>query len=133
MVLEKGLLIAVLSICWIVGSSQTARVVMETPVKRMFDRYVSTNGSIDKYDGWRIQFYSTTDRRNMENTIRRLKKQYPDVKFTWIYNEPFYQIRAGAFLRRSDALPLQFELKNEFPGAFPVADKIENIELLESF
>lgn len=103
----------------------------EPSVKKSLDEYKSILQQRSKVEGWRVQFYSTTDRRNMENTIRKLKNQYPDINFSWIYTEPFYQIRAGAFLYRKDTAPLQYLLKKEFAGAFPIADQIDIIDLLE--
>ncbi len=104
----------------------------ESSVKKSLDEYKSILQQRTKVEGWRVQFYSTTDRRNMENTIKQLKNQYPDISFSWIYTEPFYQIRAGAFLYRKDTAPLQYLLKKEFAGAFPITDEIDIIDLLEN-
>jgi hypothetical protein len=104
----------------------------EASVKKNLDEYKATLQQRRKVGGWRVQFYSTTDRRNMENTIKQLNKRFPDIKFTWIYTEPFYQIRAGAFLYRKDTAPLQHLLKKEFAGAFPIADEIDILDLLEN-
>lgn len=113
--------------------AQTVQMVLEPALQKMQDRYVRGHRTIEKKEGWRIQFYSSTDRRTMETTIRRMKSRYPDVKFTWIYTEPYYKARAGAFASRSEALPLLIDLKSEFPGAYPILDKIEKLELLESY
>jgi hypothetical protein len=104
----------------------------EPNVKKTLDEYKSMLQQRTKIEGWRVQFYSTTDRRNMENTIKQLKRRFPGIKFTWIYTEPFYQIRAGAFLYRKDTLPLQNLLKKEFAGAFPITDEIDVLDLLEN-
>ncbi len=123
-----------LTTCCLDTALQAQRVTFreEPAVKQMMDRFVNRNKTAIKVNGWRIQFYATTDRRNMENTIRKLKKQYPDVKFTWTFNDPYYQVRAGAYTTRQEAVPLQYALKREFPGAFPVTEEIEVKELLEN-
>jgi len=114
-------------------TSQTVAVNPERSIQQMRDKYINRNKADGEFNGWRIQFYSTTDRRNMENTLKRLKSAYPSVKFTWVYDTPYYRLRAGAFRYRSDLLPLQFELKKEFPGAFPIEDKIVPKKLSKNF
>jgi hypothetical protein len=104
----------------------------EPAVRQTLKKYQDNLKQRQKVQGWRVQFFSTTDRRSMENTLRQLKTNYPDIRFTWVYKEPLYQIRAGAFLYRKDAAPLQHILKKEFAGAFPVQDEIEILELLEN-
>jgi hypothetical protein len=99
-------------------------------IKAYYQDYMNTK---TEGTGWRIQFYSTTDRRNMESTIKRLRSNYPQIKFTWTYDNPFYRIRAGAFRYRQDAMPLLYEFKKEFPGAFPIEDKVDFRELIESY
>ena len=125
---------------WIFGLSslsilnaQTVETTSSSGILAMRDLFVEQNFANNKLDGWRIQFYSTTDRRNMESTIRTLERKYPNVKFSWVYNSPYYQVRAGAFLSRKDLLRLQYALKRDYPGAFPVQDKIDIKELVETY
>lgn len=125
-------MMVLLSMC-ISVSAQEVNVSAEKGILAMRNLYLNKYISESKRDGWRIQFYSTTDRRNMESTISRLKNKYPTVKFSWIFNNPYYQVRAGAFLNRKELIPLHNELKKEFPGAFPVADQVEFSELTESY
>lgn len=114
-------------------SAQTVTFVEEPQVNKKLREFESSFRSVKKIMGWRVQFYSTTDRRNMEQVIRRLKNKYPNIKFSWTYNEPFYQIKAGAFAHRKDTAPLQHLLRKEFAGAFPVQEEIETVELLENY
>lgn len=114
------------------ASAQQVSWNEEAAVRQTLKKYQDNLKQRQKVQGWRVQFFSTTDRRSMENTLRQLKARYPDLQFTWIYKEPLYQIRAGAFLYRKDAAPLQHILKKEFAGAFPVQDEIEILELLEN-
>jgi hypothetical protein len=105
----------------------------EPVVEAAIQKYQSALKERTKINGWRVQFYSTTDRRNLDQTIKQLKSRYPGVSFTWVYVEPIYQIRAGAFQFRRDTAPLQHMLKKEFAGAFPVQDEIEVLELLDNY
>ena len=102
----------------------------EACVRNSLSEYIEAVKNREKVMGWRIQFFSTTDRRTMETTLKTLKQKYPGVPFTWIFKDPLYQVRAGAFLYKKDAAPLQHLLKKEFAGAFPIQDEIEVLELL---
>lgn len=129
----KGVLfigILVINLAEIQG--QSLRFQEEPAVKQLVDRYIQSNKELKKIDGWRIQFFASTDRRTMEQTLRRMKQSYPDVKFVWTFNEPFYHVKAGAYAQRVDAIPLQYVLKKEFPGAFPVREELDVLELLEN-
>lgn len=99
-------------------------------MRNSLSEYIEAVKNREKVMGWRIQFFSTTDRRTMETTLKTLKQKYPGVPFTWIFKDPLYQVRAGAFLYKKDAAPLQHLLKKEFAGAFPIQDEIEVLELL---
>jgi hypothetical protein len=116
-----------------VASAQTVSFIEEPQVHTKLKEFEYNARSVKKIMGWRVQFYSTTDRRNMEQIIRKLKNKYPNIKFSWTYNEPFYQIKAGAFAYRKDTAPLQHLLRKEFAGAFPVQEEIETVELLENY
>lgn len=112
--------------------AQSILWVEEPAVKSHLSQYQDKLKKTTKVNGWRVQFYSTTDRRNMETTIRQLKNKYPGLKFSWVYVEPYYQIRAGAFLYRKDTASLQHLLKKDYAGAFPIQDEIDVLDLLEN-
>ncbi len=114
------------------AQGQSVRLIEEPAVQQLIDKYVHNNKNQKKIEGWRIQFFASTDRRTMESTLKRMKNAYPEVKFVWTYNEPFYHVKAGAYAHRSDAIPLQYALKKEFPGAFPVREELDVAELLEN-
>lgn len=80
-------------------------------------------------EGWRIQVINTDDRRKMEASRSKFGAMFPDLKMTWKHIQPYYQVRAGAFKTRLELEPLLKSLKEEFPKAIPVRDKIEKSEL----
>lgn len=108
--------------------AQQVTVEYEPAIIELIEDLASYHKSKERM-GWRIQFYSTTDRRKMEQTIARLKKTHKNTTFSWTYNSPFYQLRAGTFAHKSDAKALLFALKREYPGAFLVQDKISVSDL----
>ena len=101
-----------------VSYSQTNIVLNEDPnISRLMDHYIKINKSISYVNGWRITIMTSTDRRQVEEA----KAQY--------YKEPYYYLKAGAYLSRSEATWALDQVKKKFPGAFLSADKISYDEL----
>ncbi len=64
----------------------------------------------------------------MEQTKAKFQAQY-DYRVKWEYKEPYYYLKAGAFLIRTEAnLALEF-VKKKFPQAFLSMDKVAYEEL----
>lgn len=98
-------------------------VINEDPiVGQMMKKFAESNKQKKLSAGWRIQIASTTDRRAMDETLKRFQRDYPDVVVTWVHAKPYYQVRAGAFKTKLESLRLFSLLKPEYPEAYPVAD-----------
>lgn len=91
------------------------------------NQYVRINKSISHVSGWRITVISTVDRREVEDTKIQFQKNF-QYKVKWEYKEPYYHLRAGAFLSRADALAALDQVKKKFSSAFISIDKIEYSE-----
>jgi hypothetical protein len=97
-------------------------------VTKIMDIYLKINNSITHLSGWRITVITTTDRRLMEQTRTSFQQQF-NLKTKWEYNEPYYYLKAGAFLSRSDAAYMLENIKKKFSSAFLSSDKISYDEL----
>lgn len=94
-------------------------------------RFADSNKSKTNVNGWRIQLLATTDRQNMESSLRRFENLYPSIPVDWLHAKPYYKVRVGAFATKRDALRTLYILKEDYPGAYPVQDtKIRPEELL---
>ncbi len=71
---------------------------------------------------------TTTDRRMMESTRAEFQKQF-NLKTKWEYKEPYYHLKAGAYLSRNEANWALENVKKKFSGAFLSLDKIPYEEL----
>lgn len=104
-------------------------VIQEDPkVTRIMDLYLKINKSITHVAGWRITVITTTDRRLMEQTRISFQQQF-SMKTKWEYNEPYYYLKAGAFVSRADAATSLETIKKKFSNAFLSSDKISYDEL----
>lgn len=76
--------------------------------------------------GYRIQVLNTTDRNQALNTKSRLLTIYPEHKTYLMYQAPYFKIRIGNFVEKSEADDLKKELARMFPtGVFVIPSDIE--------
>ena len=104
----------------------------DTNVTLLMQKFITKNNSVDKIDGWRIQLVATTDRGKVEHEMIRFRSLFPNIQVNWIHSQPYYKLRAGAFLTKLDAIKLLYVVKSEYPGAYPTKAKISPQELLEN-
>ncbi len=83
-----------------------------------------TNGG--QYKGYRVMVLSTNDKELAYRTKGTLLGNYPDSRVYMSYQAPFYKLKMGDFLKRSDAEDLRKEVARMFPrGVFVVSDVIQ--------
>jgi SPOR domain len=76
--------------------------------------------------GYRIQVLNTTDRTQALSIKSKLLTLYPDQKTYLMYTAPYFKIRIGNFVERSEADDLKKELARMFPtGVFVIPSEIE--------
>lgn len=69
--------------------------------------------------GYRIQVFSS-NAPNARNTAsyraRQLESAYPEIETDVLYKAPFWSVRTGSFISRSEAQEFIARLKDRFPG-----------------
>ena len=109
------------------NAQYTARMEADATISSLMNQYLRINKSVNFVSGWRITVISTVDRRVMEDTRVQFQKNF-SYKTKWEYKEPYYHLRAGAFLNRSEAMAALDQVKKKFGTAFISVDKIEYTE-----
>ena len=104
------------------GWGQKVTIKEDPIVTQMMDKFVEKNKQKKTSAGWRVQIASTTDRRQMDETLKKFQQDYPEIPIAWVHAKPYYQVRAGAFKTKLESLRLLSLLKPEYPEAYPVAD-----------
>ncbi|HQX43178.1 MAG: hypothetical protein IPP06_00410 [Saprospiraceae bacterium] len=111
------------------GNAQAKVQINADPsISAMMNQYLRINKSITHISGWRITVITTVDRRQMEATRIEFQKQF-SFPVKWEYKEPYYHLKAGAFLNRNDAASALENIKKKFNSAFLSIDKIQYNEL----
>lgn len=109
------------------SAQYTARMEADATISSLMNQYLRINKSVNFVSGWRITVISTVDRRVMEDTRVQFQKNF-SYKTKWEYKEPYYHLRAGAFLNRGEAMAALDQVKKKFGTAFISVDKIEYTE-----
>lgn len=115
------------------ADTTTAQVIVneEASVTRLMETYKSHNLKKPQIRGWRIQVLTTTDRFKMETGMKQLDLLYPQYDYKWEHNNPYYQLRIGAFEKKADLEALVLELKKDFPSALPIQDEMSKREIMK--
>lgn len=111
-------------------AGKAQNIVEEPLISRMMKSYVDYHKNHTELRGWRIQLIATTDKRQMEGARKKFAETYPEYNAVFTHVPPFFHLKAGAFLKKQDALPFLERMKETYPGAFLVADQLEVEELL---
>ena len=97
--------------------------IKEDPIiTNMMDKFAEINKQKKTTSGWRIQIASTTDRRQMDETVKNFERNFPEIPLTWIHAKPYYQVRVGAYKHKMESLRLLNTIKVDYPSAYPVQD-----------
>ncbi len=124
------LLVVVFAVSLSVSNVGAQSIVEEPQVATLMERFEQHNRLHQKVRGWRVQVFVTTDRRQIETERKRYAELFPDYPVEFSHEDPFYHLKSGAFLNQTAARPFLREIRQEFPGAFVVADEIDVSEVL---
>ncbi|MCC6727537.1 MAG: SPOR domain-containing protein [Saprospiraceae bacterium] len=105
---------------------------VDPAITSLMKRYVDSNKSTKTIAGWRIQIMATTDRQRVEDALNKFKSLYPNIHADWVQSKPYYKLRAGAFTTKKEAIAMHYQLKADYPTAYPVQDtEIKPEELIK--
>jgi hypothetical protein len=74
--------------------------------------------------GYRVQIFSSTDRKRAYAEQTRFKAAYPDIRSYISYVEPYYKLRVGDFRSKLEAEKLVNKLRRSYEGLFIFAEPI---------
>lgn len=94
-------------------------------VDAIIDRKAEKNRAIKYANGYRIQLYVGRDRKTLEETKAFASQAYPNLTPYLTFSLPIYKLKIGDFLTKPDAERLLNQLKDQFPDAILVSEKID--------
>jgi len=76
-------------------------------------------------DGYTIQVYSGIKREDALNVKKRMSQTLPDLESDVEYRQPNFRVRTGKYLSRLEAQQHYLAVKQYFPNAIVIPDRIE--------
>jgi len=75
-------------------------------------------------NGYRVQIFSSTDRKKVYAEQTKFKSTYPTIRSYVSYAEPYYKLRVGDFRTKLEAEKLVNKLRRSYEGLFIFAEPI---------
>lgn len=108
------------------GAAADVEVFQSSEMKSAFDRQIESNSS-RMISGYRVRIFfdnGQTSRSESEAVLRRFESMYHGVPAYRTYTNPYFKVTVGDFRTRSEAMALLVRLRDEFPRALMVREKI---------
>lgn len=114
--------------------AQENTTIVEGPkIAELMNRFTELNKAKGAISGWRIQIMATTDFQKLESSRATFRYRYPNIPVDWQDSKPFYQLRAGAFATKLEALRIKHILSQDYAGLYLVRDDIRPSELVNAY
>jgi hypothetical protein len=91
----------------------------------ILDTIAMRNKSIKFTNGFRIQIYVGNDRKAADDAKIYTYQKYPEIFPYLSYQQPIYKVKIGDFLNRMDAERYYADLKELYPSAMILPDRVE--------
>lgn len=101
-------------------------------VQTMIKSYENRMKATQELPGYRVLYFFTNDRREMEVVEKRFKEKYDFLPHNWIHDQPYYNLYAGSFLSKYKAMALLSRLRADFPAAVLVNAKVTVKDIYDS-
>ncbi len=102
------------------GESLTINKKLDTILDTMAQR----NKAAKYVAGFRIQLYTGTKRNELETAKSFVYQSYSELNTYIAYNHPTYRLRVGDFATRLDAERYFNKLKDQYPTATIISDRV---------
>lgn len=114
-------LVTILLLAFLTSSSlfaQNLNLQEDPAVSQLVNSVELLQKSLTEISGWRVQILATTNRVKIEEAKTGFLRKFPHIQPQWIYNEPYYKLRVGAYRSKLAAYKLLYQIKEEYPRAY---------------
>lgn len=107
-----------------------SQIEQEIP-EQFLKEIVKEDRDVDRYAGFRVQLLSTRDVAEADSTIDQFRTWTSEelseyqIETYVIFRQPYYRVRVGNFKNRDRAIVFSRLLKNQYPDAWVVHDRID--------
>jgi SPOR domain len=91
----------------------------------ILDTIAMRNKAVKFTNGFRIQIYVGNDRKSADDAKIYTYQKYPEIFPYLSYQQPIYKVKIGDFLNRMDAERYYSDIKDLYPSAMILPDRVE--------
>jgi hypothetical protein len=91
----------------------------------ILDTIAMRNKNVKFTNGFRIQIYVGNDRKSADDAKIYTYQKYPEIYPYLSYQQPIYKVKIGDFLNRMDAERYYSDIKDLYPSAMILPDRVE--------
>lgn len=104
--------------------SSTQSLTINKKLDTILDTMAQRNKAAKYIAGYRIQLYTGTKRNELEAAKLFVYQRFSDLNTYIAYNHPTYRLRVGDFATRLDVERYFNKLKDEYPTATIITDRV---------
>ncbi|MDR1761905.1 MAG: SPOR domain-containing protein [Bacteroidales bacterium] len=108
------------------ASDGTIVLQQDERLSQMVQNHIALNQfNESKFDGWRVQIHSSSNRKEAEEARVKFMQNFPDYPTYFIYQPPMFKIRVGDFRTREDAFMLYKQTVALFNVSYVISDLVQ--------
>jgi len=96
----------------------------DTLLPDLVERHKYLNKQIESIDGYRVQIFTASRRYLAQQQRAKFEAMYPEIQSYLSYEDPYYKIRVGDFLKKREADLFNNQIREEFPDSFVLSSKV---------
>ena len=106
------------------AQNKYVQIQSNSQLDTLINRNIAENKSTNTIQGFRIQIFFGSERKNANSAKNEILKLFPDADVYLIYQQPYFKVRVGDYRTKLEAHHMFKELLPHFDKIFIVPDKI---------
>jgi len=96
-------------------------MINQSGINDLVNKYKNILKNKGGVEGWRLQIKFTSKREDILPYQRNFTNLYPHITSQITFDSPYYKLTVGNFRTKNEALKVKYEIKKNFPGAYPIS------------
>lgn len=113
------------SLSYMFTSGKKVHIEADYRLDAMVKADISIKSRIETLDGYRVQLYAGRGESGAQRVKGRFWSLFPEHVAYLTFKSPNYVVRVGDFLDKEDVTIFTRQIREHFPGAFPVPDRVK--------
>ncbi|MEM6800790.1 MAG: SPOR domain-containing protein [Bacteroidota bacterium] len=113
------------SLSYVFSSGKKVHIEADYRLEAMVNADISIKSRIETLDGFRVQLYAGRGESGAQRVKGRFWNLFPDHTAYLTFKSPNYVVRVGDFLDKEEVTIFTRQIREHFPGAFMVPDRVK--------